>query len=72
MTSLKTKKLNRDAVSNGERNKTINTVKEIILTSGGSLINFTMFYGLAINLLLEFEQNFIIIYQFFYQFRILT
>ncbi|MDG2450910.1 MAG: hypothetical protein P8M34_14775 [Saprospiraceae bacterium] len=59
MTRPTMNKLNWEAISNGDRNQTINKIKEMLLTSNGSLLNFTMFSDLAINFTVEIEEYYI-------------
>jgi len=47
------RKLFWEAYSNGDRNKTIDLVKEVILKNDGYLINYMMFSDLAISLRIE-------------------
>lgn len=51
------KRLNWQAYSNGNRNKTIEEVKEAISRSNGCIMNFTLFSDLALSLSVEIEEN---------------
>ncbi|MBV1888402.1 MAG: hypothetical protein KUG51_03855 [Urechidicola sp.] len=54
------KKLNWEVFSNKDRNTVIESVKSVIFSSDGCLVNFTMFSDLAIALSVEIEENKII------------
>jgi len=51
------KKLNWQAYTDGERNKVIEEVKDVISSSDGYILNFQMFSDLALSLSIEIEGN---------------
>ncbi|MDN5201971.1 hypothetical protein QQ008_11370 [Fulvivirgaceae bacterium BMA10] len=51
------RKLNWQAYTNGDRNKTIEEVKAIISNNDGCIMNFNMFSDLALSLSIEIEEN---------------
>jgi hypothetical protein len=50
-------KLNWQACAAGDRNAVINDVKDILLNSGGYLVNFQPFSDLALSLMIEIEEK---------------
>ena len=51
------KKLRWQAYSNGDRNKVIESAKNIISISDGYIMNFNLFSDLALTLAVEIEEN---------------
>ena len=51
------KKLNWEVFSYGERNKSIDEIKEIISKNDGYIMNFNMFSDLAMSLSVEVPEN---------------
>ncbi len=51
------KKLNWQVISNDERNIIIETIKNIISSSDGCIMNFNMFSDIALTLSVEIEEN---------------
>ena len=51
------KKLNWQAYSGNDRNKTIGEIKEVISKSDAYIVNFNMFSDLALSLSVEIEEN---------------